>query len=156
MPSKLENAKLKTSQLSDGARQKARAAIDASKSAAGKTLETSKSIAENAKRKTGETVENSPLAMVAGGLAVGAIVAALLPKTEREKQLLGDAGRKINDTARNAAEAAKKAGKEHMEEVGLEPEQLRQQARDIFQKGFDTAKQASKAAQDTLKRDNNQ
>lgn len=151
MANKLQKAKQKTSELSANARNKARNALDASKSAAGKTVETSKRISSNAKAKTGETIETSPLAMVACGVAIGAIVAALLPKSEREKKVLGGAGRKLNDTAKIAVKAAKSAGAAHMVDVGLNSETLREQAKDIFQKGVETAKTASKAAKDAVK-----
>lgn len=151
MANKLQKAKQKTSEISANARTKARNAIDASKSAAGKTVETSKRISGNAKAKTNETIESSPLAMVAGGIALGAIVAALLPKTEREKKILGGAGRKLNDTAKMAAEAAKSAGAAHMANVGLNSEALRKQAKEIVQKGVDTARTAGKAASEAVK-----
>lgn len=151
MANKLQKAKQKTSEISANARNKARNAIDASKSAAGKTVETSKRISGNAKAKTNESIENSPLAMVAGGIALGAIVAALLPKSEREKKVLGGAGRKINDTAKMAAKAAKSAGAAHMVDVGLNSETLREQVKDVFQKGVDTAKTAGKAAKEAVK-----
>jgi len=153
MAGKLDRAKRKTSEITQNARNKARSAIDASKSAAAKTLDTSKNISNNAKQKTGETIDKSPLAIVAGGVALGAIVAALLPKTEREKKVLGGAGRKINETASKAVNAAKEAGKAHMTEVGLNTENLQEQVRDIFQKSFDSAKVASKAAKDAIKKD---
>ncbi len=151
MAGKLAKAKQKTSEISEGARKKARTAINASKSAASKTVETSKRVAGDAKHKTAETVDSNPLAMVAGGIALGAIVASLLPKTEGEKKILGGAGRKINETAKTAAKAAKTAGAAHMADVGLNSENLREQARDIFQKGYETAKTATKAAKEAIK-----
>ncbi len=151
MANKLQKAKQKTSELSANARNKARNAMNVSKSAAGKTVKTSKRLASNAKAKTEETIETSPLAMVAGGVALGAIIAALLPKSEREKKILGGAGRKLNNTAKLAAKAAKSAGAAHMVDVGLNSEALRRQAKDIFQKGVETAKTASKAAKEAVK-----
>ena len=151
MANKFETAKQKTSELSANARNKARNALDSSKSAAEKTLETSKRISTSAKAKTSKTIETSPLAMVAGGVAIGAIVAALLPNSEREKKILGGAGRKLNDTAKTAVKAAKTAGAAHMVDVGLNSETLREQARDIFNKGIETAKAAGKAANEAVK-----
>lgn len=151
MANRLAKAKQKTSEISEGARAKARVALDAGKSAAGKTVETSKRVTGDAKRKTSETVDNNPIAIVAGGIAIGAIVAALLPKTEKEKKILGDAGRKINDTARSAANAAKSAGAAHMVDVGLNSDNLREQVKEIFSKGFETAKSATNAAKESLR-----
>lgn len=154
MAGKLNKAKQKTAQISKSARNKARNAVDAGKSAAGKTIETSKRISKTAKNKGSETIEASPLAIVAGGVAIGAIVAALLPRTERENKVLGGTGRTINKTAKAAAKAAKTAGAARMAEVGLNSETLRGQAKDIIQKSIDTAKTASKAAKDTVKPNN--
>ncbi len=151
MANKLQTAKQKTSALSANSRKKVRDTLNTSKSAAGKTIKTSKHISENAKTKTVETIENSPLAMVVGGVALGAIVAALLPNSEREKKILGGVGRKLNDTAKTAAKAAKTAGAAHMVDVGLNSDTLREQARDIFQKSVETAKTAGKAAKEAVK-----
>lgn len=152
---KISNTREKTSEITRNARDKARNAIktgkEASVKAADKTIEKSKNISTAAKKKTSETMENSPLSLVAGGIAIGAIVAALLPKTEREKKILGNASRKVADGARNAANAAKAAGAAHMAEVGLDNEHLRKQAKDIFQKGYETARSATQAAQDSIK-----
>ena len=56
-------------------------------------------------RKAGEV----PLIALAGGLAVGAVVAALLPRSERERQLMSGVGEKVADRARDAAETAREA-----------------------------------------------
>jgi hypothetical protein len=49
----------------------------------------------------------------------------LLPRTSREDELLGSVGRKINDSAREAANAAKEAGKGQLDELGLSRDGLR-------------------------------
>jgi hypothetical protein len=61
-------------------------------------------------QRTAERIDTAPMAAVIGGLALGAIAGALLPRSEREQALLGDVGRKINDGARGAVRAAKEAG----------------------------------------------
>jgi hypothetical protein len=57
------------------------------------------------------------MAAVAGGLALGALVAALLPRTERETELLGSVGGRINEAAREATRSAVDAGKQQVEEI---------------------------------------
>jgi len=67
--------------------------------------------------RTGETVESNPMLAVAGGFAVGAVLAAVLPRTRQEERLLGDFGRRINDAARDAAHTAAETGREKVEEI---------------------------------------
>jgi ElaB/YqjD/DUF883 family membrane-anchored ribosome-binding protein len=67
--------------------------------------------------RTGETITANPVIAVAGGFAVGAVLAALLPRTQREAELLGPVGTKINDAARDAARTAADAGREKVEEI---------------------------------------
>ncbi|MGL5839899.1 MAG: hypothetical protein ACRCY3_15505, partial [Sphingorhabdus sp.] len=83
---------------------------------------------------------------VAGGLALGAIIGMLLPKTEQEKKVLGKAGKKINDTAKRAANAAKDAGKAKVSEVGLDADAIRVQFRNLVDKASEAVKAAGKAA----------
>jgi len=62
---------------------------------------------------------NAPLLTLGGGLALGAVVAALLPKTRVEDRILGDVGGRITESARAAADAAKEAGREKLSELNI-------------------------------------
>jgi hypothetical protein len=75
--------------------------------------------ARDAGRRAVQGIEANPVAAVVGGLALGALAAALLPKTRREEELLGTVGRRINDTAREAARAAREAGREQLDSLNL-------------------------------------
>lgn len=66
--------------------------------------------AGNVGQATAERIDATPMAAVIGGLAVGAIAGALLPRTERERDLLEPVGRKLSDSARGAVQAARDAG----------------------------------------------
>lgn len=66
-----------------------------------------------------DSLREAPLLTLGGGLAIGALLAALLPKTRTEEKLLGPVGGRITDTARNAAEAAKEAGREKLAELNI-------------------------------------
>jgi len=66
-------------------------------------------------QRTAESIDAAPMAAVVGGLALGAIAGALLPKSEREGQLLGTAGRRLTNTARQAVQAARDASKEQID-----------------------------------------
>jgi len=66
----------------------------------------------------GTTVEGSPLAAIAAGVVVGAVAGALLPRTDKETQLLGPVGSKIGQAAAEAAKAARDAGKQELGMLG--------------------------------------
>ncbi|HET9353243.1 MAG TPA: hypothetical protein VFO32_04540 [Sphingomicrobium sp.] len=74
---------------------------------------------ESTRERAREGVDGSPLLALGGGLALGALIAALLPKTSTEDRLLGSVGGRITDTARNAADAAKEAGREKLAELNI-------------------------------------
>jgi len=58
-----------------------------------------------------------PVGAVIGGFVVGALLGALLPRTQRETRLLGDTGRRITGAARDAAQRGLDAGKEQIEQI---------------------------------------
>jgi len=66
-----------------------------------------------------ESFGKAPLLTLGGGLALGAVIAALLPKTRVEDRVLGKVGGKITDGARTAADAAKEAGREKLAELNI-------------------------------------
>lgn len=105
-------------QAYESARERTAAAYAAARERAGSAY-------ESAGRRAGEGLDSNPVAFVFGGLALGAIVAALLPRTRREDELLGTAGRRLNDSAREAARAAREAGKGQLDELGLNNDGLR-------------------------------
>ena len=74
---------------------------------------------ESTRERAREGVDGSPLLALGGGLVLGALIAALLPKTRTEDRLLGQVGGRITDTARNAADAAKEAGREKLAELNI-------------------------------------
>ncbi|HVF37551.1 MAG TPA: hypothetical protein VNA29_06370, partial [Sphingomicrobium sp.] len=71
------------------------------------------------RERSSEGVGGSPLLALGGGLALGALIGALLPKTRTEDKLLGPLGGRITDGARTAAEAAKEAGREKLTELNI-------------------------------------
>lgn len=58
-----------------------------------------------------------PVGAVVGGFLVGALVAALLPRTEREEKLLGKTGKRITSAARDAAQRGLDAGREQFDDL---------------------------------------
>jgi len=76
-------------------------------------------------RAAGAQIESNPLVALAGGLAVGVIAGALLPRTMREDAVLGPVGDRIKAAAGDAAQAAKVAGLDKLDELGLTPDAAR-------------------------------
>ena len=70
------SAKAKTSRSSSAAREKASVALEKSKGAAAAGVEHSRVMAQHAKTKTSDGIDKNPLAIVLGGIAIGAIVGA--------------------------------------------------------------------------------
>lgn len=128
------------------AREQANKAYGAGREAAARGVQTSKEMAHKAAMKSGDAIDRNPIAVVLGGLAVGAIVGALLPRTEREKKALAPAGKKINERATQVADAAKKAGKEKIDALGLNGDAVREQFRDLVNKATEAVKAAGQAA----------
>lgn len=128
------------------ARDSASKAYGASREAAARGVQSSKELAHKAAIKSGDTIDKNPLAVVLGGIALGVIVGALLPKTEREKKVLGKAGKKLNKKAMKVAEAAKKAGKDKVDSLGLNGDAVREQFRDLVNKAAEAVKAAGQAA----------
>ena len=74
---------------------------------------------DSARERARDGIDGSPLLALGGGIALGALIAALLPKTSAEDRLMGPLGGRINDGARAAASAAKDAGREKLAELNI-------------------------------------
>jgi ElaB/YqjD/DUF883 family membrane-anchored ribosome-binding protein len=109
-----------------GKRGKASDAYNAARERTGAAFGSASERAGRAAERTSETIDTNPMMALAGGLALGAVLAALLPKTRKEEELLGDYGRKINETARDAARAAKEAGTGKLDELGYNRDNIKQ------------------------------
>ena len=102
----------------------------------------------NAGRKAGDSLGEAPLIALAGGLAAGALIAALLPRTESETRLVRPTARRVKDTARAAARAARDTGTQRLDELGLNREKGEETIRSLLQGVTDAAKASGQAALD--------
>jgi len=91
-------------------------------------------------------VGQAPLLALGGGLALGAIVAALLPKTRAEDKLLGSVGGRIAGSAKAAAEAARDAGREKLTELNITRDAGASAVQSLVQGLTDAAKVSGQAA----------
>jgi ElaB/YqjD/DUF883 family membrane-anchored ribosome-binding protein len=100
-----------------GPRGRAADAFEAARERTASAYEAARSRAEDVTRQASEQLAVYPVAAVIGGFAVGALIATLLPRTEREARLLGTTGKRITDAAREAAQKGIDAGKGQIEEL---------------------------------------
>jgi len=94
----------------------------------------------------GEKLEANPLAALLGGIAIGAIAGALIPRLAKEKELLAPLGEKIGEAARAALDAGKSAGAEALEDAGLSSDQIRAQVSKLVEQALQAANEAGTAA----------
>lgn len=102
--------------------------------------------ASDAARRAADGLESNPLGVVVGGLAVGALVGALVPRSAREKAMLAPVGRRLNESARSAVQAAREAGYAELDQRGLTPGAAKDQARGILDGLAKAASSAGTAA----------
>jgi hypothetical protein len=102
-------------------------------------------------RKAGDTLTEAPLIALAGGLAAGALIAALLPKTRTEEKMLRPVGKRLTGTARAAADAAREAGSQRLEELGLTRDAGIDTVKSILKGAGDAAKTSAQAAVGTVR-----
>lgn len=101
---------------------------DASDSAFARTRDA----AADAARRTAQGIEANPLGIVVGGLAVGVLAGALLPRSDKEKELLAPVGKRLSDTARSAISTAKEQGLAELGTLGLTRDAARDQVRNVL------------------------
>ena len=80
-------------------------------------LSSAKETANRAGQRTSQRVETNPVSAIVGGLALGGILAWVLPKTQRETEALSGVGQKLTDTAKQAAQTAMDAGRQQVNEI---------------------------------------
>jgi hypothetical protein len=106
----------------------------------------------DAGRKAGDVLETAPLIALAGGLAAGAVIAALLPRTRAETRALRPTARRVRESAQAAFDAAKATGTDRLNELGLTREKGEETLRSLFSGMTDAAKASGQAAVDAVKK----
>lgn len=99
-----------------------------------------------ATRKAGDTIGEAPLIALGAGAVIGAIFAAMLPVSLRERNLLRPYGKRVADAGRNAADAARRAGSDKLRELGLTPDA-------VADKASEAAKASAEAAVSRIRGD---
>jgi len=96
----------------------------------------------NARTRANDALDEAPLIAIAGGLAAGALIAALLPRTRTEERLVRPVAKRAKETAKSAAQAAKDAGNARLNELGL----TRDKGKDAVRSLIDGAREAARAS----------
>ena len=106
---------------------------------------------EDARDRASDTLGQAPLLALAGGLAAGALIAALLPRSDAEERLVRPTARRVKQSARAAAEAARDTGAQRLEQMGLTREKAEETIRSLLGDVTDAAKASANAALDAAR-----
>ena len=106
---------------------------------------------ESARDRTADTLGEAPLLALAGGIAAGALIAALLPRTRAEARAIRPAARRVKDTAKAAFDAAKGTGTKRLDELGLSRQKGEDTIRSLLEGVADAAKASANAALDAAR-----
>ena len=117
--------------------------IEKAQAKAGDAYQSSKQSVKKAATSVEKSAKDNPLAVVAGGIAIGAVIGALLPKTQKESELLGDVGKRITEGATAAAIAARDTGKAEFSSLKPDTSSAKDKAGSIAAHIFDAAKSAA-------------
>jgi hypothetical protein len=98
------------------------------------------------------TLSEAPLIALAGGIAAGALIAALLPRTEAETRAIRPTARRVKQTARAAYKAAKDTGTQRLDELGLTRQKGEETIRSLIEGITDAAKASGQAALDAARK----
>jgi len=113
--------------------------------------ESARTSLSDAGRRAGDSVSDAPLVALAGGLAAGALIAALLPRTETEDRFVRPTARRVRQSARAAATAARETGTQRLGELGLTREKGEDTIRSLLDSVRDAATASARAAVDAAK-----
>ena len=86
-----------------------------------------------------------------GGIALGVLVGALLPGTKRESETLGPLASRLAYTALAAVTAAREAGKDALDEMGVNREGARAKVDKLVDTATKVASSAGTAATDAVR-----
>jgi ElaB/YqjD/DUF883 family membrane-anchored ribosome-binding protein len=145
-------ARERASEAYDSARTRASDAYSSARSRASDAYSSARENASYARQRTADGIDTNPAAALIGGLALGALLGAILPRTRREEEMFGDYGRRLNDRAREAAMAARDAGTTRLDELGFNRETAKQKLDELTSGAGEAARSSATAAKASLKR----
>lgn len=105
----------------------------------------------DARERAVDTLGEAPLLALAGGLAAGALIAALLPRTQTETRLVRPTARRVKDSARSALDAARGTGTERLNAMGLNRDKGEETIKNLLNGLTDAARASADAAIDAVR-----
>lgn len=127
--------------------------VESVRASASHALDTTTASVRDLTGKAASGIEANPMSALVGGIALGAVVAAFVPRTAQEARLLSTVGQRLSNTAYGAVDAAKDTAKSELGVLGLSRDSARDQASRILEgviKAISTAALAAlTAANDT-------
>lgn len=105
----------------------------------------------SAGRSAGGQLGDAPLVTLGGGLALGALVAALLPVGRREREFVAPLAGRVKDSASAAVSAAREAGEARLDELGLTRDKGNEALKSIVDGAADALRTSAKAAADAVR-----
>lgn len=91
-----------------------------------------------------EKAEENPLAVLAGGIAIGAVLGALIPRFKKEREMLAPVGKKIAESTSSAIKAARETGKAEIDALLPDKGQAKDKMGEVFSHVIEAAKGATK------------
>src|SRR5689334_13932212 len=104
----------------------------------------------DARERAVDTLGEAPLLALAGGLAAGALIAALLPRTQTETRIVRPTARRVKDSARSAFDAARDTGTERLNAMGLNRDKGEETIKNLLNGLTDAARASADAAIDAV------
>lgn len=102
--------------------------------------------ASDAKRRAADGFDASPLTGALVGVAAGALLGLLLPRTRTEDELLGETRDRLTGAAKAAAKAAADTAKQQLDERGLNLDAAKAKLSEVGQQAKDVARSAAETA----------
>jgi len=102
-------------------------------------------------RRASNNLSEAPLIALAGGIAAGALIAALLPRTESETRLIKPTAKRVREGARAAVQAARDTGSQRLDELGLNRDKGEETVRSLLRSVTNAAKASAEAALDAAR-----
>ena len=101
---------------------------------------------EGSRDKVDGAIGEAPLLVLAGGIAAGAVLASLLPRTRSESRLVRPYARRAKDSAQAAYRAAKDTGGERLGDLGFSREKGEETIRSLLRGVGEAARASADAA----------
>ena len=127
-------------------------AYDVAREKAGEAYTTARQKASEARQATVEGIDENPFAALVGGIALGVLVGALLPRSRREAAALAPVAGRLAEMAKSAAIAARDAGRQKLDELGVNSEAARGKVEKLVDTAVETATSAGNAAANAVRK----